>query len=546
MPNRQAKPMRYYRLLFLSAASIILLVMFIGSTLTADSHQTLSQDMPTPGSPRLQTQTSDPNSPPDFPNPPKAVVITCADMVDEGMYESIVRRTEAALADGATYIIYQIDTDGGRVDMAVKIWEYFMHDVAKKAHTVAYTTTRAISAGSLISVACQDIIMKQATTIGDCAPIMLGGTLEGVEREKMETYIRARFKTAAEINGYPAALCQAMVTLQLKIYQVPIKDTDQFEYFDEEFLPDEDEEKYDVAEKKLIVKDDELLTLTATDAEKYGLARTVVEGLDAAAFEQMLTFLEERDNVRFTRPVEVLDTIWSEEMVRWIASPAVSGILLMIGLVAIYLELNSPGLGLPGAVAVAVFIIMFGSKFLFGLANWWEIAVFVIGMVLLVVEIFVLPGFGVAGITGVLLIVFALGAMMVYNAPDKLPIPDSQLDWRLFEQYILWTMGGFFGFVIMAYFFGRFLPKIPFANRLVLAPAVDSAAMRSGGNAAPAPQAPVKIGAQGLTLSPLRPSGTARFGSHRLDVVSRGELIDTDKKIKVVALVGNSIVVKEI
>jgi len=544
--KRQPKPIRYFRLLFLTAASIILLALFISPNLTAGSNQTLSPDSPIPGLPSPQSQADDPNSAPNSNRPPKAVVITCADMVDEGMYESIVRRTEAALADGATYIIYQIDTDGGRVDMAVNIWEYFMHDVSKKAHTVAYTTTRAISAGALISVACQDIIMKKATNIGDCAPIMLGGTLEGVEREKMETYIRARFKTAAEINGYPAALCEAMVTAQLKIYQVPIKNTDQFEYFDEEFLPNEDNQKYDVAQKGLIVKEGALLTLSATQAERYGLARTVVEGLDDEAFEQLLSYLEERDDVRFPRPVAVLNTNWSEEMVRWITNPIVSGILLMIGLIAIYVELNSPGLGLPGAVAVAVFIIMFGSKFLFGLANWWEIAVFIIGMGLLVVELFVIPGFGIAGITGVLLIIFALGAMMVNNPPSELPIPKSPVDWEIFEQNVLWSFFGMGFFIVVAYIIGRYMPTLPFANRLILAPAVDSAVVRSGGNAAPAPQTPVKIGAQGLTISPLRPSGMARFGSHRLDVVSRGELIDTDKKIKVVALEGNSIVVKEI
>ncbi|MCP4712951.1 MAG: hypothetical protein GY869_30355, partial [Planctomycetes bacterium] len=154
MPKSQPKPIRYIRLMFLTVASIVLLALFINPNLTAGSSQTISPDTPNPVPPGLQDQTVDPVSAPDSEKPPKAVVITCAEMVDEGMYESIVRRTEAALADGATYIIYQIDTDGGRVDMAVKIWEYFMQDVSKKARTVAYTTTRAISAGALISVAC--------------------------------------------------------------------------------------------------------------------------------------------------------------------------------------------------------------------------------------------------------------------------------------------------------------------------------------------------------------------------------------------------------
>jgi membrane-bound serine protease (ClpP class) len=475
----------------------------------------------------------------------KAVFIVCSEMVDEGLYESIKRRTQTALDGGATYIIYEIDTFGGRVDSAIEIWNYFMHEVAKKAHTVAYVRTKAISAGALISVACQDIIMKSNTQIGDCAPIMMGGTLEGVEREKMESPLRSYFEDAAKTNGYPVALCKAMVSIDIEVYQVKNLRTGKNEYFETDDLP-RDDYNYDLEAKKRVVSKDQLFTVYADKALEYGLARVVVEGLDEQARSEVLAFLEDRDKVSFSRPPEIMETNWSEELVRWLTSPAVSGILLMVALLGIYAELNSPGLGLPGAVAVAALLILFGSKFLIGMANWWEIAVFVIGMGLLLLELFVIPGFGIAGISGTLLMIFALAAMMVTNRPDEFPLPVSEPDWREFEHNLYGLLGGFAGFLVGAYFITRYLPHIPVANRLILSRPQDSVEVRSGGQAAPAAEPPVVVGDEGISLSSLRPSGLGRFGRERLNVVSQGEMIESKRKIRVVNIVGNSIVVREV
>ena len=152
----------------------------------------------------------------------------------------------------------------------------------------------------------------------------------------------------------------------------------------------------------------------------------------------------------------------------------------MIAMLGIYAELNSPGLGLPGAVAVIALVILFGSKFLIGMANWWEIAVFVIGLTLLTIEIFVIPGFGIPGIAGTLMMIFALGAMMVGNRPDEFPIPASEFDWMLFRRSLYGMLGGFIGFLICAWLITRYLHKIPFAGRMVLVGRQDSAQAREG------------------------------------------------------------------
>lgn len=502
------------------------------------------------------------------PKPAVAVIITCRDMVDEGMHASIKRRTAEALAAGATYIIYEIETFGGRVDSGISIHDYFLTEVRYQAHTVAYLPGEAISAGALISVACQDIVMRKGSKIGDCAPILMGGKLEGVEREKMESPLREYFEDAAQTNGYPAALCEAMVTADKEVWRVKHVQTGEYEYLLTEDLPKQDPNA--IAEKELIVKKGELATFHAADALEYGLARVVAEGPPEQARQEMLSFLEERDNVVFNRPVASLHTNWSEEMVRWLTNPAVAAVLLSLALLGVYVELNTPGLGLAGGVALAALAILFGSKFLIGMANWWEIAVFVIGIALLMVEIFVIPGFGVAGISGILLMVFSLGAMMVQNAPDQLPIPVSPTDWGLFEQHVIWSSVAFFCFLVIAYFLGRFLPQIPVANRLILAGPGGQAGLansQGGGlggtnvaatvsgtaEAGPAgsgttiePSAAVEVGQCGISLSPLRPGGNARFAATRLTVVSRGELIESGRKIRIVAIEGNRIVVQEV
>ncbi len=173
------------------------------------------------------------------PNLPqvKAAVIICKGMIDDGLYKSIQRRSELALGQGAEYLIYEIGTYGGLLKSGDDISKYFILDIGKKAKTVAYVTTEAISAGAMISVSCQDIIMLENTTIGDCSPIMPGTKLEGVEREKAESFTRAAFSRAAEANGYPESLLKAMVSMQVEIYRVKNLQTGDYEFYETERLP---------------------------------------------------------------------------------------------------------------------------------------------------------------------------------------------------------------------------------------------------------------------------------------------------------------------
>ena len=471
-----------------------------------------------------------------------AAVIVCTDMIDNGLFESIKRRTRIALDNGAEYLIYEISTYGGLVSAADEISKYFL-DAGKEAHTVAYITTEAISAGAMISVHCQDIIMLENATIGDCAPITIvpSQKLEGVEREKTESFIRGIFDRAANANGYPRALLRAMVTMQIEVYRVKNIKTGEDEFFERDELP-KDPNKYDLSNKKLAVRDDQLLTLIASDALEYGIARAVVKNRSEA-----LAFLSKRDGVTFSGEPMVLETLWSEEMVRWVNSPAVMAVLIMLALLGVYIEFNTPGVGLPGLVAVICFAVIIGSKYLIGLANWVEVAVLVVGVLLLMVEIFVLPGFGIAGFSGVTCILAGLFGMLIKNPPDTLPWPNNDIAWNDFGWGVVSLAGGFTGFVVLAWLLAKYLPKMQFLSGLILVPTAAKLGTEMELSMTTMPESKtigVNIGELGEVVSTLRPTGKAKFGNAIVDVVAEAEFLDKGSNVEIIEIHGNRVVVK--
>ncbi len=487
-------------------------------------------------------QIADANLPALTSSPKIAAVIDCHGMIDEGLYQSIVRRSEEAIAAGADYLFYDIQTYGGRVDSADEISKYLIHDVRPMAHTVAYISKEAISAGAMVSVSCKDILMRRHTTIGASAPMSMGGTLEGVEREKIESYVRSVFSRAAEANGYPEALLKAMVTRQLEVWQVKNRTTGQMEFFETEHLPT-DPNTYDLKNKHLIVKDDEILTLTDSKAYEYGIARAVVENLDEA-----LAFLAERDGVVFDPKVLFFKPLWSEQMVRWINSPAVVSVLVLGILLGIYVEMNTPGLGLPSLLAILCLVVLVGSRYLTGMANWIEIAILVIGIVLLLVEFFILPGFGVAGFLGITCILIGLFGMLVRTAPGEIPWPKNPAAWQEFTDGLMGIAVGFAAFLVAVLVLSRYMDRIPLFRSFVLSSALDrpgrsDAAVASKENAAVPAATALGPGQIGRTISVLRPAGKARFDDTIADVVTRGEFLGKDISVTILEIRGNRIVV---
>ncbi|MBN1974511.1 MAG: hypothetical protein JW787_12805 [Sedimentisphaerales bacterium] len=474
----------------------------------------------------------------------KAAVITCKGDIDYGLHISIKRRTKLAINQGATYLIYEIGTYGGLLKSADDISKYLILDIPQfypNAHTVAYVTTEAISAGALISVSCKDIIMREHTTIGDCAPISLTGPIEGVEREKVESPTRGFFSRAAQANNYPEALLHAMVSINIEVYRIKNLKTGEYEYFKGDGLPD-DANNYAVEQKELVDSSDEILTLTASKALEYGIARAVVKDVNEA-----LAFLAERDGVKFTSEPIILETTWSEELSRWLNSSAVMAVLILLALLGVYIEFNTPGLGLPGLVAVICFVIIIGSKYISGLANWIEVVLFFLGVILLLIELFLIPGFGITGITGIIFILTGLFGMLIKNAPDEMPWPSNPLQWSDFNRGVIGLSAGLGGFILCAWLLSKYLPKIPFLGGLVLVPdsSVRDIVMpvnmtRPAESETDTP----RIGDIGEVISTLRPTGKVKFGDAIVDVVAEGDFVNIGTSVEITGIHGNRVVVK--
>jgi membrane-bound serine protease (ClpP class) len=259
----------------------------------------------------------------------------------------------------------------------------------------------------------------------------------------------------------------------------------------------------------------------------------------------VLSFLEKRDGVEFSAVPVKLETNWSEEMVRWLSSPAVMGVLVTIALLGLYIEFQTPGVWLPGLVAVLCFVIIVGSKFLTGMANWLDIAVFVTGVLLLLVEVFIIPGFGFVGVIGIIFILAGLFGMLIKTPPGQIPWPQNDYDWKLFTDQV-WAIGlGFLAFLVLAGMISKYLPKTTLFSRLVLSPKAGQGGTEVNLTAPPdAGKINIKVGQEGETTSRLRPAGKARFAQAVVDVVSEGAFIDKGTKVTIIEVTGNRVVVR--
>ena len=324
----------------------------------------------------------------------RAVVIPIEGEINGITARAVQQRMERAEAEGVDIVVIRLDTPGGLLKPALDISETIKS--AEGIRTVAYVDKDAYSAGALIALACKEIVIRVRGRIGDCAPILPGGKLEGTEREKAESPVRTEFRDSARLNGYNELLAQSMVSVRIAVYKIRNRQTAEIRYVDEREARDLSD--YEIGSDrrgqkeweylKTVVGPDELLTMNYDEAQEYGFARAIVSGE-----EEVRKYLG-------VSSWEVWGWDWGELATGFLNSMAVTGILMAVGLLGLYVALNSPGFGVPEIVAIACFAMVFGSKYLAGIAEWWTIALFLVGVLLLLVELLVLPGFGVAGVLG--------------------------------------------------------------------------------------------------------------------------------------------------
>ncbi len=409
-------------------------------------------------------------------------------IIDLGLAPFVERVLAEATAAKADAVVLEINTFGGRVDAAVLIRDALLRS---QVHTVAFVNKRAISAGALISLAAEKIVMADGGTIGAATPVQMGAPGSGAKPvdEKSVSYMRKEFRATAESRKRPPLVAEAMVDPDVVIPGV-------------------------IAKGKL-------LTLTTTEALKLGVADVRADSLDAVLEYLKLPGAEVR------RPT----VNWAEQLVRFFTHPVLSSVLMTIGILGIIVELRTPGFGVPGAIGIASLGLFFWGHWLVRLAGWEEILLVALGLILLGLEIFVIPGFGVAGVLGILALggglalslvgAGATGALLLY-AIGRVALS------------VLIAIGA--SLILL-----RFLPYLPYGRSLVLDTGLDA---REG--YASAPESDLKwIGKRGTAATPLRPAGIALLEGERVDVVSQGEYIAADAPIEVVRVDGNRIVVRQ-
>src|SRR3989304_9936807 len=469
--------------------------------------------------------TKDITVPEENVSPRKVSIIPLSGVIDGGILSSLKRRVEITKEDGSNLIIFEIDTYGGQLEPAFEMSEY-ISDI-KDAKTIAFIPEKAISAGSLIAISCNEIYMAPQSELGDCEPIVPSS--EGGYKtvgEKIQTVLRTKFRKFAEKNGYPVLLAEAMVTKEIEVYHVITEERpDGFYISGRELKEMNEEEKKKFKSKKLIIEEGQLLTMHAKEAYEYQFAKGIVENRN-----DLLRLLK-IDKAE----TSVLETNWSEEMVRFLGR--IAPVLLGIGLAALWMEFKSPGFGLPGIVGILCLATVFLSKHLVGLAETPEIIIFFVGVALLAVEILFIPGFGIAGIPGIILIL--IGAILSFQ---DFTIPRTPYDVDLFIMNILTVMCSLIGSGIAIFLMFKFMPGIPLFNRLVL----TTSETAQGGFVIPSQPAGGSdlTGAKGIALTALHPTGKIEVNNNTLDVVTDGEFIEKGQTVEIIEVRGNRIVVK--
>ncbi|TAN61556.1 nodulation protein NfeD [bacterium] len=450
-------------------------------------------------------------------------VIPVKGIIDLGLSSFIKRALSEAKGNNAQAVILEIDTFGGRVDAAVEITDSL--EKVKPIPTIAFIDDQAWSAGALISLACEKIIMSEGSSIGSAEPRAIGGFggKDELTDEKTVSALRAKFKAVAEQNRHPANLALAMVDKDIEVKLVKIKDEIKILTAQElEEIKSQYKER-EIQVIKTINPKGKLLNLTAKEAKELGIAGEILNNR-----KEILEYLKLKE-----AKITELKPTWSEVMVRFITHPMLSPLLLSLGFLGIIFELKIPGWGLSGTLGVLCLALFFWGHYLAGLANWTEILMFATGIILLSLEIFVIPGFGIAGAGGICLIISGVFLALIKH-PFHIP--------RIELTGALYTLGYAGLLTIIAVLAAlKFLPKSPLWKNIIL-----SASEKKEAGFRSAPDLDIYLGKSGKTITILRPSGRAVFEEKTLSVLSQGDFIDKDKPVRVVKIEGGELVVEEI
>jgi len=414
--------------------------------------------------------------------------------IREQIAKPIWRKTKMALKEArsinADQIIINMNTYGGQVNFADSIRTALLRS---RIPVAVFINNNAASAGALISIACDSIYMLPGANIGAATVVNQSGEKMP---DKYQSYMRATMRATAEASGRDPKIAEAMVDESVEI--------------------------------EGIIKKGKVLTFTTQEAIKHDFCESkahsvseVIQNLGIQDYEITKQRLTNTDKI-----------------IGFLISPAISGILIMLIIGGIYFELQSPGLGFPAAAAVIAALLYFAPLYLEGLAANWEILVFIGGVLLVMVELFVIPGFGVAGISGLLLIITGLTLSMVDNFKFNFTV--GQLD-TIAKAFFTVATAMVVSLIGSFYLGKKMLTSTAFGHL-----ALDSVQDRAEGYASEEEGYTDVIGQEGLAHTVLRPAGKVEVNDDIYDAYAEAGFIDKGSKVKIVGYTNTQLKVRKI
>jgi membrane-bound serine protease (ClpP class) len=433
------------------------------------------------------------------------VVVPLRGEISPSLLMFLRRAEKSAETSGASAIIFEMNTYGGRLDAAEEITK-----VLNRATIPTYTfiNTNAGSAGALIALATQHIYMAPVSAIGAAAPVLpTGEDLPLTEREKTISYWAALIRNSAVKNEHNPDVGEAFIN---KDKEVKIGD-------------------------RMIHPKGSVLTLNAQEATEKINGKPVLADAMADSIVDLMQKAGLKGNA------VALDPTGFEQLAFWIT--ALAPLLLLGGIIGAYLEFKIPGATLPGIVSAICFALFFLGHYFAGLAGWEVVGLFVLGIVLVIIEIlFFAHSTIVFGVVGVFLMLASLLWAMIDRYPGETFFPSG----RMLALPLLNLFLAMFAAAIVITLLARYLPRTSFYRRFALMTSNPPGPSLAGAPRQFATTLSLSTGMEGISLSMLRPSGKARFADHVVDVVTQGEFVAPNTPVTVVESDGMRVVVKAI
>lgn len=473
---------------------------------------------------------------------PSAMIIKIDDVIEPILEQFVLRQIDRAVGSGHNLLIFEIESPGGVLLSSLNMANAIADLADRKVRTVAYVPRQALSGAAIIALGCDEIYINPTAQFGDAEPIEAKpGQMFERAPEKILSVLKDAMKTLAERKRRPPAIAQAMCDKDLFVYRMTHREDGRVWYMTE----DEIHNAADgwIKGRPLPETDGRhLLTVNGRRAHELLIAEPPVENFDE---------LKTRLGVPAEVDVAVSTRTWVDTLIYILNTGVATFLLFVAGIMFIYFELHFPS-GFFGILSCVCFGLFFWSRFLGGTAGWLEVVLFLLGAGCLAMEIFVLPGFGVFGVSGVLL---CLASLIL--ASQTFIVPASTGELHELARSVGTIGGALVGTVVLAVLVSRYLPVMPWFNEMILTPPGAEGYRDDGPRLRPdlTGQHPANrmlerdhalVGRQGTALTVLRPAGKAQIGEQFVDVVSDGPFISVGRQIEVIAVEGTRVVVREI